>query len=100
MSNQKRLFALLLCIGLVLMLTVSSAYIVLKAGHPCCGRASCEICETVAKTEAVLHGMLLFALVLLPVFWTLFIPRGFSALLGMRLNALSTLVRWKVRLND
>ena len=100
MRDQKRLFAWLLCIGLVLVLSVSSAYIVLEAGHPCCGRASCEICETVAKTEAVLHSILLCALILLPVFGAISIPRSFSALAGTRLNALPSLVRWKVRLND
>ena len=99
MRDRKRILALLLCVGLVTVLAVSSAFIVLEAGHVCCGRA-CKTCESVAKTEALLRGMAcfaflsLFAAVLLPVL------KAFCALKAARQPALDTLVCWKVRLNN
>ena len=99
MRDRKRLTALLLCIGLLLALAVSSAYIVLEAGHACCGEA-CEICESLAKTVALLRGMArcavlsLFAACLLPLL------RALCAVKAARLPALGTLICWKVRLND
>ena len=99
MRDRKRLTALLLCIGLLLALAVSSAFIVLEEGHACSGEA-CEICESVAKTVALLRiaarcvFLLLFAACLLPLL------RALCALKAARLPALSTLVCWKVRLND
>ena len=64
MCDRKRLTALLLCIGLLLALAVSSAFIVLEEGHACCGEA-CEICESIAKTVALLRGAAPFAFILL-----------------------------------
>ena len=99
MRDRKRILALLLCLGLLTVLAVSSAFIVLEAGHVCCGRA-CKTCESVAKTEALLRGMAyfaflsLFAAVLLPVL------KAFCALKAARRPALDTLVCWKVRLNN
>ena len=99
MRDRKRLFALLLCVGLLSILAVSSVFIVLEAGHVCCGRA-CKTCESVAKTEALLRGMAcfavlsLFAAVLLPVL------KALCALKIARQPTLDTLVCWKVRLNN
>ena len=99
MRDRKRLTALLLCAGLLLALAVSSAFIVLEEGHACSGEA-CEICESIAKTVALLRGVArcaflsLFAACLLPLL------RATCALKAARLPALSTLVCWKVRLND
>ncbi|MBR5109189.1 MAG: hypothetical protein IK099_03255 [Clostridia bacterium] len=56
MSGNKRVFALLLCIGMALMLLVSSAYLVSVSGHHCDGDGHCEICEVVIRTEALLSG--------------------------------------------
>ena len=42
MSGRKRMFALLLCVGMALMLVVSSAYLVSAAGHCCPGEHCCE----------------------------------------------------------
>ncbi|MBQ6256717.1 MAG: hypothetical protein IJP78_01630 [Clostridia bacterium] len=99
MRDRKRLTALLLCIGLLLTLAVSSAFIVLEEGHACSGEA-CEICESIAKTVALLRVMgrcaflLLFAACLLPLL------RAIYALKAVRLPVFGTLVCWKVRLND
>lgn len=99
MCDRKRLTALLLCIGLLLTLVVSSAFILLEAGHACCGE-TCEICESIAKTAALLRSvarfafLLLFAVCLLPLF------RALCALKAARQPAFGTLVCWKIRLDD
>lgn len=99
MRDRKRLTALLLCMGLLLTLAVSSAFIVLEEGHACCGE-TCEICESIAKTVALLRVMArcaflsLFAACLLPLL------RAICALKAARRSAFGTLVCWKVRLND
>ena len=99
MRDRKRLLALLLCVGLVTVLAVSSAFIVLEAGHVCCGSA-CKTCESVAKTEALLRGMACFALPLLFAAALLPVLKAFCALNAVRQPALDTLVCWKVRLNN
>ena len=99
MRNRKRLFALLLCVGLLMVLAVSSAFIVLEARHACCGRA-CKICDFVAKTEALLRGMA--CLMVLSLFAARLLPalRALAARGAWRRLALDTLVCWKVRLNN
>ena len=70
MSSAKRTFALLLCVGMALMLAVSSAYLVSAAGH-CCpgehcpGEHCCETCHVMFRTEALLSAFVFFAVVLL-----------------------------------
>lgn len=44
MTQQKRTFALLLAVALILFLLSSSAFIVIHADHDCIGEG-CEICE-------------------------------------------------------
>ena len=99
MTQRKRIYALLLCAGLILSLIVSSAYVVLAMGHPCDGKC-CKICENVAKTEALLRSFALFASVLGLAFAALYIPRAFRALFASVRSAEGTLVCWKVRLNN
>ena len=99
MRDHKRLMALLLCLGLLLVLAVSSAFIVLEAGHVCCGKA-CEICESVAKTEALLRGMAGFALLCLFAAALPAALRAYTALKAALRSAPGTLVCWKVRLNN
>ncbi len=65
MSSRKRTFALLLCIGMALILAVSSAYLVSVAGHHCHDRRSCETCHAMLRTEALLSAFVFFAVVLL-----------------------------------
>ena len=99
MRDRKRLVAFLLCVCLITALAVSSAFIVLNAGHACSGEA-CETCESLAKTEALLRGMACFAF--LSLFAAVLLPalKAFCALKAARQPALDTLVCWKVRLNN
>lgn len=99
MANRKHITALLLCIGLVFALAVSSAFIAHEAGHDCSGE-DCPICRMVAVSVNLLRAIGLAVLMLLAL----------SALLRERfahretqrlcLPASGTLVSWKIRLND
>ena len=64
MSGKKRVYALLLCVGMALMLLVSSAYLVSVSGHHCDECGHCEICEVVIRTEALLTGFVFCGVVL------------------------------------
>ena len=99
MRDRRRLLALLLCAGLLLVLAVSSAFIVLEAGHVCCGKA-CEICESMARTEALLRGTACFAFLSLFAASLLPVLRAYCVMRTGYRPALSTLVCWKVRLNN
>ena len=68
MSGRKRIIALLLCVGMALMLLVSSAYLVSAAGHCCPGEHCCETCHAMLRTEALLSAFVFFAVVLLNAF--------------------------------
>ena len=99
MRDRRRLLALLLCAGLLLALSVSSAFIVLEAGHACRGNA-CEICETMARIEALLYGTAWFALFSLFAACLLPVLKAYRAVGAARRPAFSTLVCWKIRLNN
>ncbi len=99
MRDRKRLVAFLLCVCLITALAVSSAFIVLNAGHACSGEA-CETCESLAKTEALLRGMACFAFLTLFAACLLAAPNTFTALKAADRPASGTLICWKVRLNN
>ncbi|MER1992639.1 MAG: hypothetical protein ABS897_01325 [Eubacteriales bacterium] len=99
MTGRKRAGALLLCIGLVLILSVSTAFIIHEADHDCSGE-DCPICRNIAINIRLLCTAGLAALVL-PAFRLL--PDAHAAY-SLRDRyayfSLETLVRWKIRLND
>ena len=99
MTGRKRIGALLLCIGLVLILSVSTAFIIHEADHDCTGE-DCPICRNIAINIRLLCTAGLAALILL-VFHLLPVVNGTYG----RRNRYAyfcpeTLVRWKIRLND
>ncbi len=99
MTNRKRVAALLLCIGLVFALAVSSACIAHEAGHDCTGE-DCPICRIIATNEDVLRMSGLAVLMLLALFA---LPDGSFACQEQQLlcrPVSGTLVSWKIRLND
>ena len=99
MKQQKRLIAWILCIGMLLVLLVSSACIAHAAAHDCVGEA-CEICQCIARTEAALHSFALLGVLLLAALAPLFLARAKGRGRGARRCALPTLVGWNVRLNN
>ena len=99
MTNRRRVTALLLCIGLVFVLAVSSAFIAHAAGHDCSGHA-CSICQMVAANVNLLRTLGLAVLMLLALFAML---RGRFAHRDQQrlcLPVSGTLVSWKIRLDD
>ena len=99
MKNQKRLFALLMVIGLVLTMVVSSAYIVLNVDHDCVGH-DCDICEHIAEVREILQSMSLLGVLMMLLFMAAAIRRHIHVFDRGSLSAGNTLVGWKVRLNN
>lgn len=99
MNKQKRLIALLMCVGMLLILFVSSAYIVHEAGHDCTGE-DCPICEFIAQVERVQRGFGMVLLALLLMFLVLTICNFHRGGNRESLPASDTLVSWKIRLNN
>ena len=60
MNARKRGYALLLCVGLILALFVSSAFLIHEADHDCSGE-DCPICRTIALTTALMRTICLAA---------------------------------------
>jgi hypothetical protein len=99
MMDRKRFGALLLCIGLILVLSVSTAFIAHEADHDCCGE-DCPICRTVAINISLLRTLGLAVLAALFLFFLLSV-RPVRCRRERYARFLSgTLVSWKIRLND
>ncbi len=98
MSNRKRILALVFCVGMLFVLFASSAYIAHEADHDCTGE-DCEICENIAKMEALLQIFALLGVVLL-LFTLLSFLRALRVEEALRACLTPTLVGWKVRLNN
>ena len=60
MANRRRVSALILCVGLVLILAVSTVFIAHEADHDCCGE-DCPICRMIALTTALMRILCLIA---------------------------------------
>lgn len=99
MKNHRRLLAGLLCVGLVLLLFVSSAYIVCEARHACTGEA-CAICQQVLQARALIQRFALVSAVLLLLFAAPHKEKALSAPRETQAACWRTLVGWKVRLNN
>ncbi len=99
MTNRRRVAALLICIGLVFALSVSSAFIAHEAGHSCSGE-DCPICQMIAVSVNLLRAIGL-AVLLLPALFALlretFAHRDWQR---FYMPASGTPVSWKIRLND
>ena len=99
MPQRTRVYALALCLMIVLALFVSSAYAVREAGHICHG-AGCSICETVRQAEALVQSFALLAGFTALALFFMRSTRVFRMAAAARPFALCTLISWKIRLND
>ena len=99
MTGRKRIGALLLCIGLALVLSVSAAFIAHEADHDCTGE-DCPVCLMLAVNIRLLRAIGL-ALLVLPALFSL---TALRSAYGRQNSIVSfrpgTLVSWKIRLND
>ncbi len=99
MKKFRRLIAGLVCVGLVLLLFVSSAYIVCEAHHECAGEA-CAVCEQILQVKALIQRFALAAAILLLMIAALLVKESAPARREWTGASGRTLVSWKVRLNN
>ena len=99
MTDRKRVGALLLCIGLILVLSVSTAFIAHEADHDCCGE-DCPICRTIAVNISLLRTLGLAVLAVLCFFFLLSLRSARFTQARNNHFFPGTLVSWKIRLND
>ena len=99
MSKAKRFGALLLCIGMALVLLVSSAYIVHEADHDCIGEG-CHTCETIERLTGFIRSFGMALLVLPAAVFLLALCPVCRFPERENLPANGTLVSWKIRLNN
>ena len=99
MTNRKSFDTLLLCIGLILVLSVSVAFIACEADHDCCGE-DCPICRTIASNISLLRTLGLAALAVLYSFFLLSVRPARRRWERYASFFSGTLVSWKIRLND
>lgn len=97
--NKKRVLALIMSIGLILSLLVSSAYIVANVDHDCIGH-DCNICEHIAIVRTLMGSFALLSVFMLLLF-TLEAHRGrYFRNNKCIFSGTETLVALKVRLNN
>ena len=99
MANRKRIAALLLCIGLVLVLSVSAAYLSLEAGHDCSGE-DCPVCLWLAVNLTLLRTLGLAFLLLSVLLPVLRDQTACRRLVRLCSAFPGTLVSWKIRLDN
>lgn len=99
MTGRKRAAALLLCIGLILVLSVSTAFLAQEAGHDCCGE-DCPVCRIIAVNIRLLRTLsLVFAAAAALLFLRVDSAAG-AVSDGRRRLFSGTPVSWKIRLNN
>jgi len=99
MTDQKRIGALMLCIGMALVLAVSAAFIIHEVDHDCSGE-DCPVCRMIAVNINLLRTLGLAVIAFLSLF---FLISGRSVRNWRNRYACffsGTPVSWKVRLND
>ena len=99
MRRHKRANAWALLLGAALVLFVSFACILCEAGHEC-REGSCRACEHIVYLKTVLQGFLFMPLAGILFFGAPWRARAVSGGEKGRGAVGSTLVRWKVRLNN
>ena len=68
MTSQKRIGALILCIGMALVLAVSAAFIIHEADHDCSGE-DCPVCRMIAANINLLRTLGLAVIAFLAFFF-------------------------------
>lgn len=99
MQNRKRRHALILCIGLILTLLLSSFYIASCGDHECCG-SDCEICEHLAEASVLLRSFSWIVLFTVSYLAHCFFSRGISDAGETVRQRTGSLFCLKVRLNN
>ena len=99
MTNQKRIGALILCIGMALVLAVSAAFIIHEADHDCSGE-DCPVCRMIAVNIHLLRTLGLAVIAFLSLFFLISVRSAHNRRSRYACFLSGTPVSWKVRLND
>ncbi len=97
--KRKRFIALALCLGLTLVLTASSVFLILEADHNCIGEG-CDICARITATVQLLRGLSLLGVLLLTLMTALLAVRKNRGVIRRAGRLVLTPVSWQVRLNN
>lgn len=99
MQDRKKRIALFLCLGLILVLLASSAYIIHEANHDCTGE-DCPVCQMIAVNLSVLRLSVIAVLALTAIRALLNLVRSHHKTEQSAFPFFGTLVSLKIRLND
>lgn len=99
MLDRKRRIALFLCLGLIVALVASSAYIIHEANHDCAGE-DCPVCQMIAVNLSVLRLSVIAVLALMTILSLLNLFRSPHQAEHSAFPFSGTLVSLKIRLND
>lgn len=99
MQDRKRRNALFLCVGLILVLLSSAAYIIHEADHDCAGE-DCPVCQMIAVHLSVLHLSILAILATSAIRTLPKLYRSRDKAEQAAFPFFGTLVSLKIRLND
>ncbi len=99
MTSQKRIGALILCIGMALVLAVSAAFIIHEADHDCSGE-DCPVCRMIAVNINLLRTLGLAVIAFLSLFFLISGRSVYNRRSRYACFFSGTPVSWKVRLND
>ncbi len=99
MTIQKRVGALILCIGMALVLAVSAAFIIHEADHDCSGE-DCPVCRMIAVNINLLRTLGLAVIAFLSLFFLISGRPVHNWKSRYACCFSGTPVSWKVRLND
>lgn len=97
--NRKKIGALILCFGFILVLAAASAFVIHEAGHECSGE-ECPVCRMIAASLSLLRfaGLAVLILPAGTALSRLFYSRAETA--RRHIPFAGTLVSWKIRIND
>jgi len=99
MSLKKRIALVLFCTVLALVLILPPIYMVRTANHTCAGEC-CFVCLFIARAQTMLRTLAAILPAVLVLLCLMFSRRTEPAVCGRYLPVHTTLVSWKIRLNN
>ena len=99
MARRGRKMALALCLGMALVLFLSSVFIIYEADHICTAE-NCEICARITAVAFLLRGLALAGIILPSLLAALLAARKCRPVSRCFARPAPSLVVWKIRLND
>jgi len=98
MTKKRRITATAMCLGLLLVMFVSTIYIIQESGHNCTGE-KCPICHEIQICQQILSTVGTAVLGAAVFSFTLFFLKALTSV-HRRESAAVTLISLKVKLSD